>query len=88
MFSFKSGWCRLATPFRLHCLLVQFIGYAATALLFAIVCSTVRPPKRGFPRPNCHNHGFTSYTLLPTFHPQQQSLHGKPEIPPLNPCAC
>ncbi len=29
MFSFKSGWCRLATPFCLHCLLVLFIGYSA-----------------------------------------------------------
>ncbi len=38
---------------------------SATSLLLAIVCSAVRPPKRGFPRPNCHSHWLTSYTLLP-----------------------
>jgi hypothetical protein len=26
---------------------------------------TYRVPRRGLPRPNCHSHGFTSYTLLP-----------------------
>ena len=30
----------------------------------AAVCSTVRPPRRGLPRPNCHSQGFTSWTLL------------------------
>ena len=26
---------------------------------------TDRPPMQGLPRPNCHSHWFTSYTLLP-----------------------
>ncbi len=35
------------------------------ASFFRAASSTVRPPRRGLPRPNCHSHGLTSYTLLP-----------------------
>ncbi len=35
------------------------------ASIMSPVFSTDRPPRRGLPRPNCHSHWFTSYTLLP-----------------------
>ncbi len=52
------------------------------ALFLAIVCSIFRPPKRGFPRPNCHSHRFTSYTLLPgppSTTAESAQPNGKPE---------
>lgn len=55
---------------------------STTALFLAIVCLTVRPPKRGFPRPNCHSHGLTSYTLLPRLpstSAESAQPNGKPE---------
>ncbi len=35
------------------------------AFFLSVVSLTVRPPRRGLPRPNCHSQGLTSYTLLP-----------------------
>ena len=35
------------------------------ASFLSSVSSHDRPPRRGLSRPNCHSHGFTSYTLLP-----------------------
>ncbi len=35
------------------------------ASFLSSVFSTDRPPRSGLPRPNCHSHRFTSYTLLP-----------------------
>ena len=37
----------------------------ATAMRSSSVSATDRPPRRGLPRPNCHNHCLISYTLLP-----------------------
>ena len=39
-------------------------SYWAASFLSSVF-STNRPPRRGKPRPNCHSHWFTSYTLLP-----------------------
>ena len=55
---------------------------AVSSLLLAIVCSIVRPPKRGLPRPNCHSHRFTSYTSLsrlPSTAAESAQPNGKPE---------
>jgi hypothetical protein len=47
---------------------------SATAVFLAIVCSIVRPPKRGLPRPTTAT-GFPHTHCCVAFHPQLQSLH-------------
>ena len=47
------------------------------------VFSTDRPPRRSLPRPNCHSHGFTSYTWLPRWPSaaaESQLPTGKPDL--------
>ena len=53
------------------------------AAFLAPVFSTDRPPRRGLPRPNCHSHGFTSYTWLPRWPSaaaESQLPTGKPDL--------
>ena len=63
MFSLKSGWSRLSTPFRLRYLLVPCIGYSALPChsLFDRQTTQARLSATN----NCHSHWFASNTLLP-----------------------
>jgi hypothetical protein len=61
-FHFESGLIRLATPTSYQSTLEPFI---ACSMLPLPVSATVRPPRLGLPRPNCHSQGLTSLTLLP-----------------------
>ena len=61
------------------------------AFFLAPVFSIDRPPRRSLPRPNCHSHSFTSFTLLPSLPStaavsQLSKKHW--EARPLTSCAC
>ena len=59
------------------------LNFSSRAALFlSAVSLTVRPPRRGLPRPNCHSQGLTSYTLLPRLPSaaaESAQPYGKPE---------
>ncbi len=54
----SAFWLRRVFTARLTC-------SSRPASFFKVVSYTVRPPRRALPRPNCHRHRLTSYTLLP-----------------------
>ena len=60
----------------------RFRSFRAASFLSSVF-STDRPPRRGLPRPNCHSHAFTSYTLLPrrpSAAAESQVPTGKPDL--------
>ncbi len=71
-FHFKSGLIPLALPTSFPSTLELFLACSFVPLSSLLDCQSavcltgsVRPPRRGLPRPNCHSQGLTSYTLLP-----------------------
>ena len=64
----------------------DLLAFSSRTVFFLMaVSSTVRPPRRGLPRPNFHSHWLTSYTLLPRLPSaaaESAQPTGKPE--PLN----